>query len=90
LELDNLQTEAHRREVSQDRKTTIRVPGASMDLDMIPRTMPELVKGRALKWFMKQETTHVTDPQEEGVVGTDTGFEDVKTNVCYSAAYAAK
>jgi len=38
----------------------VRVPGAGgmvrqhigLDLDMIPRAMPELLKGRALKWFI--------------------------------------
>jgi len=91
LSFDNMQKEAHRRESSQDKKTTALTPRPSqsdyakiakqvrewsfrfdgaekpfqfleqvewsantygLDLDMIPRTMPELLKGRALKWFI--------------------------------------
>jgi len=91
LSFDNMQKEAHRRESSQDKKTTALTPRPSqsdyakvakqvrewsfrfdgaekpfefleqvewsantygLDLDMIPRAMPELLKGRALKWFI--------------------------------------
>jgi len=91
LSIDNMQKEAHRRESSQDKKTTaltqrpsqldyakvakqvrewsFRFDGAEkpfefleqvewpantygLDHGMIPRAMPELLKGEALKWFI--------------------------------------